>query len=215
MDNILSVGLIAFTSYLTMINPLSTVPVFTGMTEGLTSKQKRGIIFKACFVAFLILAFFALCGNAMFDLFGISANGFKMVGGVIFFMMGYDMLNARFVRMKSVVDEETIQKAFAADISITPLAIPMITGPGAITNTIIMMNEAHTLEHKFVVMGAALAVMILMVLSLLAGTQLTRILGETGNKVIVKLMGLIIMVIAVESFLSGLKPIVQDMIHVG
>lgn len=211
MDQHLAFGLLAFTSYLTMINPLNTVPVFTGMTEGLDQQHKRRIIIRACLTAFLILVFFALFGNVLFNLFGISANGFRIVGGIIFFMMGYDMLNARFVRMKSVAEPE-VQKSFADDITITPLAIPMITGPGAITNTLILMNDANSLALKLILFFVAFTVILIMMLSLLAGSQLTRLIGDTGNKVIVKLMGLIIMVIAVESFVGGLKPILQEII---
>ena len=98
------------------------------------------------------------------------------------------------------------------DISITPLAIPMICGPGAITNAIVLMEDASSPEKKVVLIFIIFLVMILTYLILFSSTKIIKLLGETGNNVLMRLMGLIVMVIAVEFFFSGLKPIVQDII---
>ena len=99
------------------------------------------------------------------------------------------------------------------DISITPLAIPMICGPGAITNSIVLMEKATTLEMKLILIAVISLVMLLTYIILLSSSKIIKLLGETGNNVLMRLMGLIVMVIAVEFFFSGLKPILADMLH--
>jgi multiple antibiotic resistance protein len=154
------------------------------------------------------VVFFAFSGQLLFNFFGISVNSFRIVGGVIFFLMGMDMLQARLNKVK--VKQSEI-KTYVNDISITPLAIPMICGPGAITNAIVLMEDANTLEQKGMLILSILLVMLLTYIILFSASRVIKFLGETGNNVMMRLMGLIVMVIAVEFFFSGLKPIILDM----
>lgn len=146
----------------------------------------------------------------LFDFFGISVSGLKVVGGILFFIMGYDMLNARLSRMK--IGEEDV-KTYVEDISITPLGIPMIAGPGSITNAIILMDQSKQVNEKIILITAILAVCLIVLTILLSATKIMRILGETGNKVLMKLMGLIVMVIAVEFFFTGIEPYVKNILN--
>ena len=120
------------------------------------------------------------------------------------------MLQARYSNAK--LKEEEV-KTYADDISITPLAIPMLCGPGAIANAIMLMDDASTLSLKGTLIGIIALVYFITFLILQASTRLVRILGETGNNVMMRLMGLILMVIAVECFVSGLKPILIDILR--
>ena len=147
MNENLAFALLVFTSYFSIINPLSTMPVFMTMTSELTVKQQRLTARKAIVVSFLTMIAFAFSGQLLFNFFGISADAFRIVGGIIFFQMGSDMLQARLVRVKVQEDEV---KSYVSDISITPLAIPMICGPGAITNSIVMMQDANTSAKKII-----------------------------------------------------------------
>ena len=158
---------------------------------------------------FPLLRLFCLLfsGQLLFNFFGISVHSFRVVGGVIFFLMGMDMLQARLGKVK--VNESEV-KTYINDISITPLAIPMICGPGALTNAIVMMEDADSLEKKAVLIGAIMVVMTLTYFILYSSSRLIKLMGETGNNVMMRLMGLIVMVIAVEFFFSGLKPILLD-----
>ena len=149
-------------------------------------------------------------GQWVFQLFGISVNGLRIVGGVLFFTMGYDMLQGKTARTKQPAD--TNRKDEHDSISVTPLGIPLIAGPGAITNAIVLMQDAHEVTQKVILIASMAFICLLMFISLRASEKITRILGETGNRVLVRLMGLIIMVIAVEFFFAGLKPIVQDIL---
>lgn len=204
MNETVSFALLAFTSYFSIVNPFSTMPVFMTMTGELTRKEQRATAKKAVIAAFLTMVAFAFSGQLLFSFFGISADAFRIVGGIIFFQMGSDMLQARLGRVK--IKEEEV-KSYVTDISITPLAIPLICGPGAITNSIVMMEDADTFAKKAVLIGMMAFILLITYLVLSASAFLSKMLGETGNKVMLRLMGLIVMVIAVEFFLSGLKPI--------
>jgi multiple antibiotic resistance protein len=209
MNENLAFALLAFTSYFSIVNPLSTMPVFMTMTSELTPKQQRITARKAVIAAFITMMAFAFSGQLLFSFFGISANAFRVVGGIIFFQMGSDMLQARLGRVKVQEDEV---KSYVSDISITPLAIPLICGPGAITNSIVMMQDADNTIKKLLLIGMIILILTITYMILAAGSAISKVLGETGNKVLLRLMGLIVMVIAVEFFLSGLKPILKDIL---
>jgi multiple antibiotic resistance protein len=185
------------------------MPVFLTMTHGMTDKERQAVVRRATFVSFITLMVFVFAGQFLFKFFGISTNGFRIAGGVIIFKIGFDMLQARYTPMK-LKDEEI--KTYADDISITPLAIPMLCGPGAIANAIVLMEDAHTIEMK----GTLIALIYFITFLILrASTRLVKVLGETGNNVMMRLMGLILMVIAVECFVSGLHPILVGILKEG
>lgn len=210
MQDSLSFGLLCFTSFFTLINPLGTMPIFMTMTADLDVQHRNDTAKKASVVGFITIVIFALSGQLLFNFFGISVNSFRIVGGVIFFIMGMDMLQARLGQVK-IKDSEV--KSYVSDISITPLAIPMICGPGAITNAIVLMEDASTTERKMILFGAISLVMLITYLILYSSSRIIKFLGQTGNNVMMRLMGLIVMVIAVEFFFSGLKPIILDMLN--
>ncbi len=209
MADLYTFALLAFTSFFTLINPLGTMPIFMSMTATLSNQRRKQTAKKAALVAFLTIIAFAFSGQILFDFFGISVHSFRIVGGVIFFTMGWDMLQARLGNIKHSDNENKID-AYVEDISITPLAIPMICGPGAITNSIILMEDAENISQKGLLIVVIGLVLLLTYLILIGAGKITDKLGETGNKVMMRLMGLIVMVIAVEFFFSGLKPIILD-----
>ena len=210
METILPFALLCFTSFFTLTNPLGTMPVFLTMTNGLSDAERKRIIKRATITSFLILMGFTFCGQFLFKFFGISTNGFRIAAGIIILKIGYDMLQARYSNAKLKEDEI---KAYANDISITPLSIPMLCGPGAIANGIILMSDASDWALKSTLVGVIALVYILTYIILRLSTRLVRIMGETGNNVMMRLMGLILMVIAVECFVGGLKPILIDIIQ--
>ena len=210
METILPFALLCFTSFFTLTNPLGTMPVFLTMTNGLSDVERKRIIKRATITSFWILLGFTFCGQFLFKFFGISTNGFRIAAGIIILKIGYDMLQARYSNAKLKEDEI---KAYANDISITPLSIPMLCGPGAIANGIILMSDASDWALKSTLVGVIALVYILTYIILRLSTRLVRIMGETGNNVMMRLMGLILMVIAVECFVGGLKPILIDIIQ--
>ena len=210
MEDLLPFALLCFTSFFTLTNPLGTMPVFLTMTNGMNDHERKAIVRRATIVSFITLMVFTFSGQFLFKFFGISSNGFRIAGGFIIFKIGFDMLQARYSNAKL---KEVEVKTYADDISITPLAIPMLCGPGAIANAIMLMDDASTFTLKGTLIGIIALVYFITFLILQASTRLVRILGETGNNVMMRLMGLILMVIAVECFVSGLKPILIDILR--
>jgi len=202
--------LLYFTSFFTLMNPIGTMPVFLTMTSDLSKKERRTTAVKAVLTAGFVLILFAILGEYLFNFFGISVAGLKVVGGVLFFFIGYDMLNARLSRIK--MTEEEAEK-YADDIAITPLGIPMIAGPGAITTAIVLMGEANDFTTKAMVIVSIILVLIVVLLVFLGAVGITKFIGEKGNKIMMKLMGLIVMVIAVELFFSGITPYIQAILN--
>ena len=183
MDTILPFALLCFTSFFTLTNPLGTMPVFLTMTHGMTDKERQSVVSRATLVAFITIMVFTFAGQFLFKFFGISTNGFRIAGGVIIFKIGFDMLQARYTQMK-LKDEEI--KTYADDISVTPLGIPMLCGPGAIANAIVLMQDAHTIQMKGVLIGMIAFIYLITFFILRASTRLVKVLGETGNNVMMR-----------------------------
>lgn len=208
MSESINFGLLAFTSFFTLINPLGVMPIFMTMTAELDQKHRIDTAKKASLVSFVTIVLFSFSGQLLFNFFGISVDSFRIAGGVIFFLMGMDMLQARLGKVK-ISDSEI--KSYISDISVTPLAIPMICGPGALTNAIVLMEDANSIEKKVILIISILSVMILTYVILFSSSRIIKILGETGLNVMMRLMGLIVMVIAIEFFFSGLAPFIKKM----
>ena len=210
MDNTYFVyAMLCFTSFLTLANPLGTMPVFLTLTQNFDEKERSRVLKKAIIVAFFVMIAFTVLGQFIFKFFGLSTNGFRIVGGIVIFKIGFDMLQARFTPVRAT---ETEIQDYANDITVTPLAIPILCGPGAIANGIVLMEEATDTTMMVILISTIVLVFLITYLILKASTKLLEILGETGNNVMMRLMGLILMVIAVECFFSGLKPIMRDFI---
>ncbi|MBI5304976.1 MAG: MarC family protein [Chloroflexi bacterium] len=205
----LQFGLLCFVSLFTMIDPLGALPVFVSMTGKLSHPESRRVALRAALTAWIALVLFALTGRFIFEFFGISVHSLRIVGGIIFFIMGYEMLEARLTRTKA--DEQSVSE-YIEDIAITPLGIPLIAGPGAIATVIVLMNETTgEFEKQIALFGAITAVLVLSFLFLIGARQVMHALGSAGNKVLLRIMGLIVMAIAVEFFFNGLRPIIQSM----
>lgn len=210
MNELISFALLCFTSMLTLVNPLGLMPIFIGMTSGMDAHKRAGIARKALLVAFIAMVVFAFGGKFIFDFFNISINGLRVVGGFLFFNMGYEMLQAKNSKVKVTQSEVESEEE---DISVTPLGIPMITGPGVITNSIVLMEDAGSVKMKITLIGVMLVICLITLLILLSSGRILKNLGTTGNKVLMRLMGLIIMIIAVEFFVAGLGPILQEILR--
>ena len=210
MDTILPFALLCLTSFFTLTNPLGTMPVFLTMTQGMTDKERHSVVTRATLTAFIIIMVFTFAGQFLFWFFGISTNGFRIVGGIIIFRIGFDMLQAKYTPMN--LRKEEI-KEYANDVSVAPLGIPLLCGPGAIANAIVLMQEAYSFEMKTAVIVAIILVYLITFVLLRWAGVLVKFIGETGNNVMMRLMGLILMVIAVECFVSGARPILTEILH--
>jgi len=211
--------ILSFSSLFAVIDPLGVIPFFSGLTSGRKLREKRKILIKALITAFFVLLMFTVVGHQVLEVFGITVDAFRIAGGVIFFGIGLDMLQSKPRRWHT-----GIGKAYAKDMevtedqdedddpSITPLAIPMIAGPGSITTVMVLTAQAPSHLGIPLVMGAVLANLLLAGAILMGADVVLAKIGRTGMKVIEKLMGLLITVIAVQLMIDGITPIITSII---
>ncbi len=217
--DITSFLLLAFSSLFAVIDPLGAIPFYSGLTSHMDQNKKRKTLFRALTVAFGVLLVFILAGHQILELFGITLDAFRIAGGIIFFGIGLDMLQSKPRRWRT-----GIRKAYAADQddldeeeetddpSITPLGIPLIAGPGSITSVMILTPQAPGEFSQGLVIIAVIGILLLTGGILMAADVVLKRLGQTGLKIIEKLMGLLVTVIAVQLVVDGLSPIIKDLV---
>ena len=204
-------AILAFVSLFTMVNPIGVVPPYLGMTTGMTHAHARTVAIRATATAAVLLILFALTGHFVFAFFGISVDALRVVGGIIFLLLGYRMLMGRAPRERQRLESAD---EYAHDISITPLGIPIVCGPGAIATAILLTSDEPTATHMAITVGVILLIMALTLILMLSGRRVMAFFGEDGAIVLMRIMGLIIMAIAVEFLIAGLTPIVREMLQI-
>jgi multiple antibiotic resistance protein len=206
-------ALLCFTSLLAIINPLSTAPMYLALTEGYSREQRARTLRTAVFTAFVVMLTFAVLGGAIFGFFGITIDAFRIAGGIIFFGIGTDMLQAKKRQREKATEEEEAEGRVRENVGVTPLGIPMITGPGAITTVMVLMTEATTRARVLIVLGAVVVVLAIGYAVLAAAPRLVRFFGRTGLNVMTRLMGLLVTVIAVQFIVDGARPILTAILR--
>ena len=207
-----SFALLCFSSLLAIINPLSSTPLFLALTSGQPAEYRRRTLRSAILTAFGVLVVFALLGGTIFQLFGITINAFRIAGGILFFGIGMDMLQAKRSRVK-VTEEEEREGFTRESVGVTPLGIPMITGPGAITTVMVLMTQANTPVEVAVLFASILVVLAITYAVLSAGPWVMRYFGQTGLNVMTRIMGLLVTVIGVQFVVDGSRPILIDILR--
>ncbi len=199
----------AFTSFFIIMNPIGLVPLFYIWTANYTFEEKLTILKKAGFVVVITLVVFSFFGKFIFDFFGITVNSFKVAGGLLILKISWDMLHAKISRTRHTPTEraEVIQ---SDDISVVPLAIPLLAGPGSITTSIIFMEHATTLYDRIIIIIAIIITTIISIIILLLSDKLASILKTSGIMAIVRIMGLILSAIAVEIVFSGIMGLIHS-----
>ena len=205
----LAFGLVAFTSLLAIYNPLSAVPVFVALTEGEAPAERRQTAVVAVAASVLVLLAFAVGGRWILAFFGITTQAFRIAGGIIFFGVGSDMLQAKRARVKTTKKEQE-EASLREHIGVIPLGLPTLTGPGAIVTVIALLGQATGgLQTSLVYLSIVLVGVVTLPLLLLA-PSLMAVLGRTGLNVMVRLMGLLVMVIGVQFVIDGVGAILQQ-----
>lgn len=212
MNDLGAFALLCFSSLLAIINPLSATPMYLALTDGYTAEHRRRSLRSAVITAFAVLAVFALLGGTIFQLFGITINAFRIAGGIIFFGIGLDMLQAKRSRVKATEEEER-EGMSKEEIGITPLGIPMITGPGAITTVMVLMTQAVTAPRVVVVFAIVIVVLAITWVTLSAAPRLVGFFGQTGLNAMTRIMGLLVTVIGVQFIIDGARPILLEVLR--
>ncbi len=193
-------------SLLVMIDAIGTAPMFLALTARHSDHRTRIALLASltCFVALICSAFL---GDVILKLFGISIDSFRVIGGVLLFLMALDMLNAKPSRTKQT-PEEGSEAISRRELAIVPLGIPLMAGPGAISSVLIYMNKAELPADKALIVGM-IAFVVLVSFGIFAGaTWIAPKLGRTGMNVLNRLMGLVLGAIAVEMLVGGLRAMI-------
>ncbi len=203
---LLDMALTAFVTFFVVLDPPGMGPMFVAITRGESSDYRRLMAFRGSFVALLILLLFAFAGDLVLRGLGISLAAFRIAGGILLLLIAIDMLFARGTPLRRTTEAEEMEAEHKRDISVFPLAIPLIAGPGALTSTVLLMGRAgDSLLLKGAVLAALLAVMAIMLIVLLAGDRMNRLLGETGTNVVGRVLGIVLAALAVQYVIDGIK----------
>lgn len=212
MDQLATFALLCLTSLLAIINPLSAMPMYLALTDGYTPERRGRTVRSAMLTALAVLVVFALLGGAIFQLFGITIHAFRIAGGIIFFGIGTDMLQAKRSRVKTT-EEEELEGLGKGEVGVTPLGIPMISGPGAITTVMVLMTQARSPATIGIVFAAIVVVLAITWATLHAAPRLVGFFGQTGLNVMTRIMGLLVTVIAVQYIVDGARPILVEVLR--
>ncbi len=202
--SLLHFGLIAGTSLFTVINPISAAPIFVGLTSGMTPAARRRSAVKASLASGVTLLLFEAAGGLIFSFFGITVPAFQIAGGILFAMISIKTLNDG---REEVPEEET-----GGDPSIVPLAIPTISGPGAISTVMALVGQAASFPHRAALAAAIGANLVVTLAILLAAPWIVAKIGATGQRIVAKVMGLITCVIGIQFIINGATPVLTAII---
>lgn len=203
MGELWQFALITFTSVLFIVDPIAAVPAYLVVTQNETPAERRRTALRACVAMAALLIIFAAAGRFIFQAFGITLPAFRIAGGLILWLVAFDMLRAQ--RNTHEGREELAEGQAKDDVALTPLAIPILAGPGAISTAMVLAGEAGSLSHGIVVYGAILLTALVSYGTLLLGQRLVTILGQTGIRVLTRIMGLLLAAVATQFILTGLQ----------
>ena len=197
-------SLLALSSVFFLVDPFAALPTFLAVTAGADKDRRRRMARKASVTACVVLSAFALAGQFIFHMFGITLPAFEIAGGIILLLIGLDMLNAK----RSETQEtgpETEAAAEKEDAGIVPMGIPMLAGPGAITSVMVLVGQAQTRWQMAAIFGAITVTALVCWLVLGSAARVAKILGETGIRILIRIMGLLLVALAVQYFVNGLQ----------
>jgi multiple antibiotic resistance protein len=191
----------AIISIFVMADPFGNIPLFLGLTGGMSGTERRYVITKASAIATIILVIFAIVGKPFMDVLSISLNSLRIAGGILLLIIAFDMLMGKETRAKRTDSEH--EEDFDS-MAVTPMATPLITGPGAMTVTMVYMNEAAGFD-KLLILGAILIAMAGSWIVVVNSDLLYSIFHKDGTRVLTKVMGIVLAAIATQMMVSGLS----------
>ena len=198
-------GILALATFFATIGPFDIAAVFAALTAKDNFRSKCSIAIKGILIAATILVIFALTGEKLLSSFGISLAALRTAGGILLLLIGIDMVFVRQSGGISTTVDETTEAESRQDITVFPLAMPLIAGPGSMGATVLLMaNTGDDLLLKAAVIGALFVILLLTLISLLLATQIQRILGVTGMHVISRVFGVILTALAVQFIFDGI-----------
>ncbi|RZN39088.1 MAG: NAAT family transporter [Methanosarcinales archaeon] len=201
----------AFASIFVIVNPVAGMITFISLTSGMTAGERTATVKRSVSVACFLAIIFAISGELILRFFGVTLDCLRVAGGILLITVAMDMMQAR-VSRESVTKEEIRDATRRDDVSIFPIAIPLLTGPGTIATAIVIIRECETIELKVVVLLAILLTFIISYVIFISANKINKIIGVTGALVITRVMGLLLGAIAVNFISIGAWNIYTSMI---
>jgi multiple antibiotic resistance protein len=210
MHNVILFSGTVFMGFFAIMNPIANTPIFLGLTQDMGKKEKHYVAVKSVLFAFIIVAAFCISGHIIFELFGITLPAFQIGGGILLFFVGFDLLHGRKSKMhhhpvekdSEKISEETDKSSIG--VAISPLAIPILAGPGTISTALNFVGANTTLVHSTIVIFLFGIMCLITYFFFITGEKLISYIGRSGVKVISGLMGLILTIIAVQMVIVGI-----------
>jgi multiple antibiotic resistance protein len=203
MDELAQFALVAFTSTLFLVDPIAVIPAYLAFTRSDSVAHRRRTATVACIVATIALTVFAAGGDLILRAFGITLPAFRIAGGLILWFVAMDMLRAE--RPTQEGQPELREGEAKHDVALTPLAVPMLAGPGAMSTVMVLSAQARTPTHSAVVYASILATMLISWGTLRTADRVFSRIGQTGIRVVTRLMGVLLAAIAVQFVLTGIR----------
>jgi multiple antibiotic resistance protein len=196
-------SLLALSSIFFLVDPFAAIPSFIAITADVDAPRRSRMARKAAITCFIVLISFALAGKYIFSLFGIKLPAFEIAGGLILLLIGIDMMEARRSPTQESQDE-TEEAAAKEDAGVVPLGIPMLAGPGAISSVMVLVGQAPDRWQMLAILGSITITAFVSYLVLSGADRIRRFLGATGIRILVRIMGLLLVALAMQLFVNGL-----------
>jgi multiple antibiotic resistance protein len=203
MSSLVSYALVSFGSVFSIVDPFSAVPVFLALVGAQPHKAQARTALRASATCFVVLSVFGVAGSLIFQFFGITLSAFKIAGGIILFVVGFEMMRAKRSDTRAT-NEEAIEAETKEDVGLIPLGLPLLSGPGAIATVMVLVGKAKDVPEKLVLFGSVAIVSLIAFITLRSASVVARVLGKTGINVIGRVMGLMLAAIAMQFVLDGL-----------
>jgi MarC family membrane protein len=201
---VISLFLSAFVTFFVVIDPPGCAPIFAGLTRDVPPVQRRAMALRSVAVAAFILLFFALFGEELLHALGISLAAFRIAGGIMLFLIALDMVFERRTARRENRAQEVSADPEHEDISVFPMGIPMIAGPGSIASAMLLMARTDGLDRSLVVLAALAAILLLTLAALLAASWLMRLMGKRLEAMLTRLLGVILAALAAQFVIDGI-----------
>ena len=192
-------------TFFVVIDPPGCAPIYAGLTSGATPSQRRAMAIRAVFVASIILFVFAGFGETLLRSLGISLDSFRIAGGIMLFLIALEMVFEKRTERREDRAAKIAATPEVEDVSIFPMAMPMIAGPGSIASVMLLMSRNHGIERIAVVLAALATILLLTLLALVAAGPIMRVLGAKIEAVITRLLGVLLAALAVQFVIDGVK----------
>jgi multiple antibiotic resistance protein len=195
----------ALVTFLVIIDPPGCAPIFASLTRGASPAERRAMAVRSSVIAWAVLMFFALLGRPMLHALGISLASFRIAGGIMLFFIAIDMVFERRTERREKRAEAIENTPEVEDISVFPMAMPMIAGPGSIASAMLWVSRAENPVHIAIVLAAITVVMLMTLVTLLAAGPLMRLIGDKIEAAITRILGVILAALAAQFVIDGLK----------